>query len=38
MGIKEAIIFAAGFVAGGLVVNKLVEKKYEDSIYIIVYC
>lgn len=30
MGIKEVIIFAAGFVAGGLVVNKLVEKKYED--------
>lgn len=30
MGIKEVVIFAAGFVAGGLVVNKLVEKKYED--------
>ena len=30
MGIKEVIIFAAGFIAGGLVVNKLVEKKYED--------
>ena len=26
MGIKEVIIFASGFVAGGLVVNKLVEK------------
>lgn len=30
MGIKEVVIFAAGFVAGGFVVNKLVEKKYED--------
>lgn len=30
MGIKEVAIFAVGFVAGGLVVNKLVEKKYED--------
>ena len=30
MGIKEAIIIAAGLVAGGLVVNILVEKKYED--------
>ena len=30
MCIKEAVIFAAGFVAGVLVINKLVEKKYED--------